>query len=100
LCCAVNGFKVSASLLVEAEVINGIFSAYICDDLSTLEGVYTMRSVITKVRGWSLFTKIMIGFALGIFAGLIMGEKATIFTVLGDILVNLLQVVVAPLVFS
>ncbi|MFD1486040.1 dicarboxylate/amino acid:cation symporter [Lacticaseibacillus baoqingensis] len=59
-----------------------------------------MKAMITKMRGWSLFTKIMIGFALGIIAGLVMGKQATMFTVLGDILVNLLQVVVAPLVFS
>ncbi|ASN07424.1 dicarboxylate/amino acid:cation symporter [Virgibacillus necropolis] len=46
-----------------------------------------------------LFTKIMIGFALGIIAGLILQEEAAMFAFLGTILVNLLQMIVAPLVF-
>ncbi|ATO56771.1 dicarboxylate/amino acid:cation symporter [Loigolactobacillus coryniformis subsp. coryniformis KCTC 3167 = DSM 20001] len=55
---------------------------------------------MNKIRNMSLFTKIMIGFALGIIAGILLGKQATIFAVLGDILIRLLQVVVAPLVFS
>lgn len=46
----------------------------------------------------SLFTRIMIGFVLGIIAGLILGERATMFSFLGTILTNLLTMVVAPLV--
>ncbi len=47
----------------------------------------------------SLFTRIMIGFALGIALGLIFGEKACVLKPLGTILTNLLTMVVAPLVF-
>lgn len=46
-----------------------------------------------------LFTKIMIGFSLGIIAGLILKEKASMFAFLGTILTNMLKMVVAPLVF-
>jgi proton glutamate symport protein len=46
-----------------------------------------------------LFTKIMIGFILGIIAGLILKEKASMFAFLGIILTNMLKMVVAPLVF-
>lgn len=45
-----------------------------------------------------LFTKIMIGFALGIIIGLIFKEKASKLVFLGTILTNLLKMVVAPLV--
>lgn len=48
----------------------------------------------------SLFTSIMIGFVLGIIAGLILGDRASMFNFLGVILTNLLTMVVGPLVFS
>lgn len=48
----------------------------------------------------SLFTRIMIGFAVGIILGLVMGPKAAIFAPLGTILTKLLTMVVAPLVFT
>lgn len=48
----------------------------------------------------SLFTRIMIGFVLGIIAGLILGDRASMFNFLGVILTNLLTMVVGPLVFS
>lgn len=47
-----------------------------------------------------LFTKIMIGFALGIGAGLVLGESATKLAFLGTILTRLLTMVVAPLVLG
>lgn len=47
----------------------------------------------------SLFSRIMIGFVLGIAVGLIFGEKACVLKPLGTILTNLLTMVVAPLVF-
>ncbi|WP_239992637.1 dicarboxylate/amino acid:cation symporter [Trichococcus alkaliphilus] len=59
-----------------------------------------MAKAVSKIRSMTLFSKIMIGFALGITIGAIMGEKASIFAVLGSILIRLLQVVVVPLVFS
>lgn len=48
----------------------------------------------------SLFMKIMLGFALGIGTGLIMGPKAAMFSFLGTILIRLLEMVVAPLIMS
>ncbi len=45
-----------------------------------------------------MFTRIMVGFVLGIVCGLIMGPKASVFNFLGTILVRLLTMVVAPLV--
>lgn len=55
---------------------------------------------IKKWNSLGLFTKIMIGFAAGIAAGLILGEKAECFSFLGTILTNLLTMVVAPLVLG
>lgn len=48
----------------------------------------------------TLFHKIMIGFALGIIVGIIMGPQASIFQFLGTIMIRLLEVVVAPLILS
>ncbi|HIT64212.1 MAG TPA: dicarboxylate/amino acid:cation symporter [Candidatus Ventrimonas merdavium] len=56
---------------------------------------------MTVWKKWSklsLFTRIMVGFVLGIVCGLIMGPKASVFNFLGTILVRLLTMVVAPLV--
>jgi Na+/H+-dicarboxylate symporter len=55
-------------------------------------------SVLKKWKKLSLFTRIMIGFAIGIVTGLIMGPQASMFNFLGTILVRLLTMVVAPLV--
>lgn len=55
-------------------------------------------SIFKKWNGLSLFTRIMIGFVLGIIFGLILGPKAKMFDFLGTILVRLLTMVVAPLV--
>lgn len=46
----------------------------------------------------SLFTRIMIGFALGVAVGLVFGKQAAVLKPLGTILTNLLTMVVAPLV--
>ena len=46
----------------------------------------------------SLFTRIMIGFVLGILVGLIFGPRAAILNPLGTILTRLLTMVVAPMV--
>ncbi|AEE90716.1 Sodium:dicarboxylate symporter [Tepidanaerobacter acetatoxydans Re1] len=51
-------------------------------------------------KNLNLFTKIMIGFILGIVAGAILGPKASKLEFLGTILVRLLTMVVAPLVLS
>lgn len=55
--------------------------------------------ILSSWKKLSLFTRIMIGFALGILAGFIMGEDASKLSFLGTILTNLLTMVVAPLVF-
>lgn len=54
-----------------------------------------MLAFIKKIP---LFHKIMIGFAVGIIVGAIMGPSASMFEFLGTIMINLLQVVVAPLI--
>jgi len=54
-----------------------------------------MPNFIKKI---GLFTKIMIGFALGILAGIVMREDAAMFAFLGTILTKMLTMVVAPLV--
>lgn len=51
-------------------------------------------------KNMKLFTKIMIGFILGIIAGVVLGPSASKFDFLGTILVRLLTMVVAPLVLS
>ena len=43
----------------------------------------------------SLFTRIMIGFALGVAVGLVFGKQAAVLKPLGTILTNLLTMVVA-----
>lgn len=59
-----------------------------------------MKALFQKWAKLSLFTKIMIGFVLGIIAGLIMGPKASSLAFLGTILTRLLTMVVAPLVLG
>lgn len=51
-------------------------------------------------KNLNLFKKIMIGFTLGIAAGVIMGPKTAMFSFLGTILIRLLEMVVAPLIIS
>ena len=57
-----------------------------------------MGYIFKPWRNWSLFTRIMIGFVLGIAAGLIWGPGAKALNPLGTILTRLLTMVVAPLV--
>ena len=56
--------------------------------------------LLKKWQGLSLFTRIMVGFALGIAAGFILGDKASHVAFLGTILTRLLTMVVAPLVLG
>ena len=55
---------------------------------------------IKKWNSLGLFTRIMVGFVLGIAAGLFLGEKAAKLAFLGTILTRLLTMVVAPLVLG
>lgn len=55
---------------------------------------------IKKWNSLGLFTRIMVGFVLGIAAGFILGEKASSLAFLGTILTRLLTMVVAPLVLG
>lgn len=55
---------------------------------------------IKKWNSLGLFTKIMIGFALGIVVGLVFGKDAMRLAFLGTILTRLLTMVVAPLVLG
>lgn len=59
-----------------------------------------MKKLLKKWTDLSLFTKIMIGFVLGIIAGLLLGTKASGLAFLGTILTRLLTMVVAPLVLG
>lgn len=54
--------------------------------------------MLKSFKKMGLFTKIMIGFILGIIAGLVLREDASMFAFLGTILTKLLKMVVAPLV--
>ena len=57
-----------------------------------------MGFIFKPWKNWSLFTRIMIGFVLGIAVGLFFGPQAKVLRPLGTILTNLLTMVVAPLV--
>lgn len=48
----------------------------------------------------SIMSKILIGFGLGIAAGLIFGEKITVIQPIGTIFIRLLQMLVVPLIFT
>ncbi|MBP5982003.1 MAG: dicarboxylate/amino acid:cation symporter [Halomonas sp.] len=51
-------------------------------------------------RGIALWKKILAGLALGILAGALLGEDASIFKPLGDIFINAIMMLIVPLVFS
>ena len=59
-----------------------------------------MKGLLKKWADMALFTKIMIGFVLGIIAGLILGPNASKLAFLGTLLTRLLTMVVAPLVLG
>lgn len=51
-------------------------------------------------RGIALWKKILAGLALGILAGALLGENASLFKPLGDIFINAIMMLIVPLVFS
>lgn len=56
-----------------------------------------------KFSWWSsiaLWKKILAGLALGILAGALLGETASVFKPLGDIFINAIMMLIVPLVFS
>lgn len=64
-----------------------------------------MQQKVTQgaLAGWrriALWKKILSGLALGILAGALLGETASIFKPLGDIFINAIMMLIVPLVFS
>ncbi|MFG6668038.1 dicarboxylate/amino acid:cation symporter [Halomonas sp. HNIBRBA4712] len=64
-----------------------------------------MQKKVTQgaLAGWrriALWKKILSGLALGILAGALLGETASIFKPLGDIFINAIMMLIVPLVFS
>lgn len=51
-------------------------------------------------RRIALWKKILAGLALGILAGALLGETASVFKPLGDIFINAIMMLIVPLVFS
>ncbi|MDN3525397.1 dicarboxylate/amino acid:cation symporter [Halomonas sabkhae] len=47
-----------------------------------------------------LWQKILAGLALGVLAGALMGEQASLFKPIGDIFINAIKMLIVPLVFS
>ena len=56
--------------------------------------------LLKKWQSLSLFTRIMVGFVIGIVVGFVMKGEASMFAFLGTILTRLLTMVVAPLVLG
>ena len=56
--------------------------------------------LLKKWQSLSLFTRIMVGFVIGIIVGFVMKGEASMFAFLGTILTRLLTMVVAPLVLG
>ena len=64
-----------------------------------------MQETATKgTFGWwrriALWKKILAGLALGVLAGALLGETASVFKPLGDIFINAIMMLIVPLVFS
>lgn len=76
-------------------ILQSIMYAGLCKDKGEVE-----MNPIKKWNSLGLFTKIMVGFILGIGAGLFLGEKASALAFLGTVLTRLLTMVVAPLVLG
>lgn len=51
-------------------------------------------------RGIALWKKILVGLALGVGAGALLGGNASVFKPLGDIFINAIMMLIVPLVFS
>ena len=64
-----------------------------------------MQETATQEKfGWwrriALWQKILAGLALGVLAGALLGETASVFKPLGDIFINAIMMLIVPLVFS
>ncbi|WP_018916764.1 dicarboxylate/amino acid:cation symporter [Vreelandella zhanjiangensis] len=62
--------------------------------------VSTSQGAFGWWRGIALWKKILAGLALGILAGALLGESASVFKPLGDIFINAIMMLIVPLVFS
>jgi len=58
-----------------------------------------LKKVSKKYRDVQIFTKVMVGFLVGIILGLIFGEQVAFLEVLGIVFIRLLNMIVIPLVF-
>ena len=58
-----------------------------------------IQKFLRKYKEIQVFTKVMIGFAVGIVLGLVFGEQVAFLEILGTIFIRLLNMVVIPLVF-
>ena len=57
-----------------------------------------LKSFMQKYKKIQIFTKVMIGFAVGIILGLVFGEQVAFLEVLGIVFIRLLNMIVIPLV--
>ena len=55
-----------------------------------------MDEKVKNIKGVSLSTQILIGLALGVFLGFFLGEKASIFAIIGKAYVGLIQMSILP----
>ena len=58
-----------------------------------------LKKFVVKYKDIQIFTKVMIGFAIGIILGLVFGERVAFLEILGTVFIRLLNMVVIPLVF-
>ncbi|MCL2408081.1 MAG: dicarboxylate/amino acid:cation symporter [Oscillospiraceae bacterium] len=58
-----------------------------------------LKKLLQKYRDIQIFTKVIVGFAVGIILGLVFGESVAFLEILGDIFLRLLRMIVIPLVF-
>lgn len=57
-----------------------------------------LKRIWHRYRDTSLFVKMTIGFVLGLIVALLFGQQAQVLSPIGDILLNLLQLVVIPII--
>ncbi|WP_227370748.1 dicarboxylate/amino acid:cation symporter [Halomonas sp. M20] len=61
------------------------------------DSVTSRRNLWRRIPLWQ---KILVGLALGVLAGALMGEDASVFKPIGDIFISAIKMLIVPLVFS